>query len=215
MNYNDQILENKAFNFFKQLVYNIALAICIMLIGVLIMVYGFGFKLYEVLSDSQAPYFTKGDMVIVKAQKEYKVGDIIKFDETNGVYPTTHRLIGIYENAKGEITYICHGDNVQSAKPDDDTSAIIPWKEDAAYIQNLIDNEGYTLSEIKNKATNIQTPTPSQVEGKVVADINNYGTYFNFIKSHYLLLITLIAGIWCICSTVQNEIDIKRCKRLV
>ena len=67
MNYSDQILENKAFNFFKQLTYNIALALCIMLVGVLVMVYGFGFKLYEVLSPSQAPYFTTGDMVIVKA----------------------------------------------------------------------------------------------------------------------------------------------------
>ncbi len=46
MNYNDQILENKSFNFFKQLMYNLALSICIMLVGVLILVYGFKFALY-------------------------------------------------------------------------------------------------------------------------------------------------------------------------
>ena len=69
MHYNDQILENKPFNFFKQLMYNIALAICIMLVGVLILVYGFKFRLYEVLSDSQYPYFkTMPEVLSLKSE---------------------------------------------------------------------------------------------------------------------------------------------------
>ena len=87
MNYSDEILENKSFNFFKQLMYNIVVAICIILAVCLILVYGFKFRPYEVLSNSQAPYFTVGDMVIVKGQDSYEVGDIIKFDHNGEVRP--------------------------------------------------------------------------------------------------------------------------------
>ena len=209
MKYNDEILENKAFNFFKQTMYNLALVICIMLAGALIAVYGFGFRLYEVLSDSQAPEFVKGDMVIVKEQKEYKVGDIIKFDTT---LPVTHRLIAIYEEADGTKQYICHGDNVQSANPANDD--IAPWKEDSKYVQGLID-AGNDVAYIKQNTNNLQFVKINQVEGKVVNHIKNYGTYFNFIKGHYMLLVALIAGIWCFSSTIQNEIDMKKCRRLM
>lgn len=208
MNYNDQILENKAFNFFKQLMYNIALAICIMLVGVLIMVYGFKIRLYEVLSDSQAPYFVKGDMVVVKPQKEYKVGDIVKFDTSISV---THRLIAIVEDG-GTDYYICHGDNVQSVDKTKGTDTA-NWKDDSAYIQAMID-EGKNLDYIKANTQNVQIVTLNQIEGTVITHIDNYGTYFQFIKDHSMLLIALVAGIWCISSTVQNEIDIKRCRRL-
>ena len=78
--YNDQILENKGFNFFKQLMFNLGVLICIVLSGLLVLIYGFKFGVYEVLSDSQAPVFVKGDLVITKPQKDYEIGDIIKFD---------------------------------------------------------------------------------------------------------------------------------------
>ncbi len=209
MNYNDEILDNKAFNFFKQLMYNLALSVCIMLVGVLILVYGFNFRLYEVLSYSQEPYFTKGDMVIVKPQKEYKVGDIIKFDET-GYLPTTHRLVGILEE-NGTTYYICHGDNNQNADGSPNTKC--DWEDDAKFVQSLIDS-GKTIAEIEDLASNIQTPTASQVEGKVVNHIDNYGTYITFIKEHSLLIISLLAGIWVISNVVQNEIDIRKTRRL-
>lgn len=209
MNYNDQILENKPFNFFKQLVYNLALAICIMLVGVLIMVYGFKFRLYEVLSDSQAPEFVKGDMVIVKGQDEYKVGDIIKFDTSIAV---THRLIGIKTENNVDY-YICHGDNVQSVNPANGADTA-KWTEDRDYIEGLI-NQGLSIEDIKKSSQNIQVVKKSQIEGTVVAHIDNYGTYVKFIKEHYMLVIALVAGIWCISSTVQNEIDIKKARRLI
>ena len=212
MNYNDQILENKPFNFFKQLMYNIALAICIMLIGVLIMVYGFKFRLYEVLSPSEEPYLPKGCMVVVKAQDEYKIGDIIKFDMTaNKSLPTSHRLIAIMQD-NGTTYYICHGDNVQNT--DGTYSETSDWEDDVAYVQGLID-QGLSISQIKEEAKNIQTPELRHIEGKIIAHINNYGTYFQFIKDHYMLFIALVAAIWCISSTLQNEIDMRRCRRLM
>ena len=212
MKYSDEILENKAFNFFKQLMYNIALAICIMLAGVLVLVYGFKYNLYEVLSPSQEPYFSQGDMVVVKAQKEYKVGDIIKFDETaSKTMPTTHRLIAIMKDSKGNMRYICHGDNVQNL---DGSAADQKYEDDITFINDLVE-QGYDFNYINSKYDAlIQAPTLDQVEGKVVNHIDNYGTYFKFIKSHYMLLIALVAGIWCISNVVQNELDLKKCRRL-
>lgn len=208
MNYKDDILENKAFTFFKQLMYNIALAICIMLVGVLILVYGFNFKLYEVLSDSQAPTFVKGDMVVVKAQDDYKVGDIIKFDTT---IPITHRVIAVI-NESGKVYYICHGDNVQNA--DGSYEGRGEWKDDKSYIEDL-QEDGLNVAQISAKCGNtIQVVNKSQIDGKVLTHVDNYGTYVKFIKNHPMLLVALVAGIWCISSTIQNEIDMKQTRRL-
>ena len=212
MNYNNEMLENKAFNFFKQLMYNLALAICIILVGVVVMVYVFKFNLYKVESDSEAPYFTTGDMVVVKAQDKYEVGDIIKFDITpDKSYPTTHRLVGIVTEGE-ETYYICHGDNVGNLNGTKKTES--DWKDDAAYIKKLKE-DGLSKSQIVEKCGNlIQTPTIEQIEGKVVASMKHYGAYVQFIKDHYMLFISLVAGIWCICSVVQNEIEIKKTRRL-
>ena len=190
MNYSDEILENKAFNFFKLLMYNIVLAICIILVICLVLVYGFKFRPYEVLSDSMAPAFTAGDMVVVKAQDEYKVGDILKFDNLG--IPTTHRLLEIRE-VNGTIYYLCHGDNVNDL--------------------TIEDVNAMSWDEITNDRS-IQRITLNQIEGKVVASFNNWGAYFNFIGDHKLLLVTIIIAIWCVSATVQNEIEFRKDRRL-
>ena len=208
MNYNDQILENKAFNFFKQLMYNIALAICIMLVGVVVMVYVFKFNLYKVESDSQAPYFYETDLIVVKAQDSYSAGDIIKFEYHNK--PVTHRLIAVIEEG-GKKYYFCHGDNVQNL---DNSRADGKWHDDAAYIKNLKD-QNKTVTEIaEDGGLLLQVVTENQIEGKVVTSLKNYGAYIEFIKGHYMLFISLVAGVWCICSVIQNELDIRKTRRL-
>ena len=209
MYYSDEILENKSFNFFKQLMYNIVVAICIILAVCLILVYGFKFRPYEVLSNSQAPYFTVGDMVIVKGQDSYEVGDIIKFDH-NGV-PTTHRLIAIKEY-QGTTYYICHGDNVQNTDGsyDHDYQWEIDRLADMTYeeILNGTDENDTKL------VINVQIVTEADIEGKVVASLNNWGSYFSFINAHKLLIIAIIVSVWCVSATVQNELDIRRTRRL-
>lgn len=209
MNYSDEILENKSFNFFKQLMYNIVVAICIILAVCLILVYGFKFRPYEVLSNSQAPYFTVGDMVIVKGQDSYEVGDIIKFDH-NGV-PTTHRLIAIKEY-QGTTYYICHGDNVQNTDGsyDHDYQWEIDRMADMTYeeILNGTDENDTKL------VINVQIATEADIEGKVVASLNNWGSYFSFINAHKLLIIAIIVSVWCVSATVQNELNIRRTRRL-
>ena len=210
MNYNDSILENKEFSFFKKLMYNIAVAICIILLFVIVLVYGFKFQLYNVLSDSEYPNFVSGDMIVAVPQKEYEVGDIIKFSYIGETFPVTHRLIGItVDEVTGKTYYVCHGDAVGSANPINNGNTA-PWQSDSEYVQSL------TYQQIKDgKANNIQVIEKSSIDGKVVASFSGYGIYVTFIKDHVLLMVTIVIAIWCISGVIQNEIDIKRSKRLL
>lgn len=191
MNYSDEILENKAFNFFKQLMYNIVLAICIILVVCLVLVYGFKFRPYEVLSNSMAPEFVAGDMIVVKAQKEYVEGDILKFD--NAGLPVTHRLLDI-RKVDGVTYYLCHGDSVSDLTQEDVKQ--MSWEE-------VLDDG------------TIQRVRLESIEGKVVASLKNWGSYFNFVSEHKLLIIAIIVSIWCVSATAQNEIEMKKSRRLL
>ena len=210
MNYNDQILENKEFNFFKQFMYNIAVVMCIILLGVLVLVYGFKYQLYNVESDSQAPHFYRNDMVIAKAQDSYKEGDIIKFNLSSGL-PVTHRLIYIYEE-NGTTYYICHGDNVDAANPDAETH-LVPWEEDREYVKNYLDS-GNTINKLKENIT-LQVVTFNQIDGLIVESVSSVGGIFKFIKEHSMLFIALVAAVWCVSYTIQCEMEIKRSLRLL
>ncbi|MBR2969603.1 MAG: S24/S26 family peptidase [Clostridia bacterium] len=216
MNYNDQILENKAFNFFKQLMYNIALSICLILLATLLSVWIFKLGLYRVESDSEAPYFYRGDMVAVVPQDEYKVGDIITFKEYGiggGYSLTTHRYVATLES-NGKKYYICHGDAVQSANPNEEE--IKTWQEESEFIQGIIDsNPGITLATLDTKVRNCQYPVLADIEGEVIFSLSNYGTYITFIRDHAMLFIVMIAGIWVVSTVIQNEIEMKRSWRLM
>lgn len=219
MNYNNEILENKEFNFFKQLMYNIALAICIMLVGVFVLVYGFNFRLYNVESGSEEPYIMVGDMVVVKEQAEYNVGDIIKYDKTtNNTFPVTHRLIGIFTDNGGTTFYICHGDNVDSADPNR-VEHLAPWEEDAKYVADYFEQcdtiQDYENGKFENKPHNIDVIYKDNIEGKVVGVVSNYGTYFNFIKQYPAILVAIVGGVWCITEVLKNEIEMKKTRRLL
>lgn len=208
MNYNDSILENKSFKFVKQLMYNIALAVCLMLVIGIILVTVFKYTLLNVESDSEYPYFKAGDMVAIQAKQEYYVGDIIQFTQS-GDFPVAHRLIGkVEDSATHKTYYICHGDAVGSANPANQ-GEVVHWEEDADYVATL------DYAAIKNgDAKNVQVIEKSAINGKIVLIFSNFGSYFNFIKEHAFLLITIVVSIWCVAEVIQNEIDIKKARRL-
>ena len=52
----------------------------------------FGIEILKVESNSMAPNFNKEDLIIIKEEKEYEVGDIITFKNLDGIY-VTHRII--------------------------------------------------------------------------------------------------------------------------
>lgn len=215
MKYDFQSFGIKVFNMVKQILFNIALTVCIFLGGILLIVWCGGFRLYEVSSTSQRPLFTTGDIVVVNAKTEYKVGDIIVFKDGKTALPITHRIIGIYYNTNGSIkAYICHGDNVESVNPNDDENLIISWREDSKYIQNLI-NDGKTLAEIAGEVNDIQTASPKQVRGVVVTHIDDMGTVFAFIKKHYLFVICLILGVYIISDFIETNIIVNQAKRMI
>lgn len=225
MNYSDKILENKVFNLTKQLIFNIAVALCIILGVCLILVYGFGFTPYCVLTGSMSPDIQAGAMVVVKSQKEYKVGDVLTFkNEGSPLDKVTHRLVAIATDADGVTWYIAHGDATQSANINNGSN-IASWEDDVAYLETLTNEElltgdKFSGAKFENASTevkvqNVQYILKSKIEGKVVTSINSWGTYVNEIANHKLLLIGMIIGIWCVTETVQNEVDMKRALRLL
>ena len=215
MKYINDIHENKAFSFFKQLIYNIALSICILLLLAIVCVYGFKFQLYGVLSDSQAPIFTEHDLMVAKAQDEYYVGDIIKF--TDSGINVTHRLVFKVEDTDGKTWYICHGDNAPSCNPYH-TGGKTNWEEERDFLSGLTTDQIMGRTGIEKDSTqkmlvNVQRVEKKDIQGKYLFHFKNYALYFNFIKEHALLFITIVVGIWCINNVIQNEIDMKIARR--
>ncbi|MBR6779350.1 MAG: signal peptidase I [Clostridia bacterium] len=212
MNYNDRILENKEFNFFKQLMYNIALAVCIILFVAIVMVYGFKFQLYNVLTGSERPYIYEGDMVVVKSQDSYKEGDILKFVSDAGT-PVTHRLIHVFEY-NGETYYICHGDNVDNTNGSRDHIGDYQWEIDRMdeMTKDKTPAEAYSLL---SAMPNTQMLKSKNIDGKVVGVFSKYGTYFTLIKENKFLLIAMVISIWGVSATIQNELDMKKDRRLL
>jgi signal peptidase I len=71
-----------------------------------------GFGLAEVLSDSMYPTIKTGDVIMVVPKDEYKVGDIVAFED--GSMIVTHRIVD--ENEDG--TFVTKGDYIGNSKDD-------------------------------------------------------------------------------------------------
>ena len=71
-----------------------------------------GFGLAEVLSDSMYPTIKTGDVIMVVPKDEYKVGDIVAFED--GSMIVTHRIID--ENEDG--TFATKGDYIGNSRDD-------------------------------------------------------------------------------------------------
>lgn len=68
----------------------------------------FGYSQYIVTSGSMEPEFSAGDMILVKSEDSYQLGDIVAFSDSNGA-TVTHRIIGSVEEqfiTKGDANNI-------------------------------------------------------------------------------------------------------------
>lgn len=65
----------------------------------------FGIQILKVDSNSMSPELKKGDIIVIKKEKDYNVGDIIAY-KTKDKYLITHRII-----EKDENVYVTKGDN--------------------------------------------------------------------------------------------------------
>lgn len=79
----------------------------------------FGYRLYDVLTDSMSGTIEPGEVIVCKEiddVNDLEVGDIITFLAPNGNYNETHRIIEIVLNDDGSINYLrTQGDNSPSA----------------------------------------------------------------------------------------------------
>jgi len=76
------------------------------------------FKALTVISGSMEPKISVGSVVVVKPDKDYKIGDIITFGPYSKTKtPTTHRIYDI-KVVDGQLVYITKGDanNAPDAK---------------------------------------------------------------------------------------------------
>lgn len=63
----------------------------------------FGYRMYDVLTDSMSGTIEPGDVIMCKSVEDVnalQVGDIITFKAPNGNYNETHRIIEIVKNAR-------------------------------------------------------------------------------------------------------------------
>ena len=82
----------------------------------------FGIQILKVQSNSMSPEFRKDDIIVIKKEKEYEVGDIITFKTKDGNL-ITHRII-----EKNENEFITKGDNNNTKDEEKITSSCIQGK---------------------------------------------------------------------------------------
>ena len=81
----------------------------------------FGYSVMVIKTGSMYPELKPNDLIIIKTQKQYKVNDIITFEDGNSF--TTHRIIEIAEDG-----FITQGDNGNSPDPDHVTLSKVEGK---------------------------------------------------------------------------------------
>ena len=174
MNYK-KMLNYKVFNFLKRLLYNSFMAGCIAIIAAFIVVHFSNCAISVVLSESMFPQITTGDVLLIKKQQTYQVGDVVQFDDEMTGLNITHRIIDIKE-ISGEKYFICHGDNEISVKYFylNSKKDYLDWKEDSIFLQNL------TLEEIQKHLNDyVQIVRIPQMRGKVVEKLKLFSAVYS------------------------------------
>lgn len=99
-------MNNRKINFLLKLVQLIVIVIfCILLISNKeTITNNIPIRILVIKSASMYPTLEKGDIVIIKKYKDYKVNDIITYNESG--YLITHRIVG-----KEKASFITKGDN--------------------------------------------------------------------------------------------------------
>lgn len=101
------------------------------------------YKILVVESGSMQPAIKTGGIVVIKPEKEYKVGDIITFDERSVGVPITHRIFEIKEN-NGHTVYTTKGD---ANKSDDEN--LLSEKSIIGKVLFSIPYVGYAVDTVK------------------------------------------------------------------
>lgn len=174
MNYK-KMLNYNMFNFLKRLLYNGFIAGCIAIITAFMVVHFSNCAISVVLSESMFPQITTGDVLLIKKEQAYQVGEVIQFEDELTGLNITHRIIDIKE-ISGEKYFICHGDNEISVKYFylNDKEECLDWIEDSRFLKKL------TLEDIRENLTDyVQIVRIPQVRGRVVEKLKLFSAVYS------------------------------------
>ncbi len=98
----------------------------------------FGFSTAVVVSGSMEPAVGIDDLIVIKSQRSYEVGDVITFS-SSGKLPVTHRIVAINEDGsfqtKGDAN---NGADVQPVYPADITGKVILVLANGGYVISFL-----------------------------------------------------------------------------
>lgn len=102
------------------------------------------FQSYITTSPSMEPTIKTGDVIFIRPQSEYKLGDVITFkDEKNRTI--THRITSILTDTHGNQNFVTKGDNNDTKDPD-----TVPLSAIKGTVQFKILQVGYLLIALQN-----------------------------------------------------------------
>ena len=176
MNYKNKKLKFN-FDLLKQLLHNLVLASCVAIIAAFVVVHFSNSAISVVLSASMSPEIVPNDVLVVKKQKEYFVGDIIQFDDESTGLNITHRIVSVKQGQTGPV-YVCKGD-AEKLLPEQNCNK----KEE---LTNMSDYEllnTMTINEIKIRFSDkLQFVEYPQIKGKIVEKLYTFTIIRNCIS---------------------------------
>lgn len=171
---NVKVNGHKIFYFTKKLFRYLLFAATALLACVVVVAKFGGFKTSVVLTASMSPTINAGDLLVVKKQQSYKIGDVVQFNFVGdaGVLNLTHRVVG---SVQGKF-YVCCGDATAGN-----------WQNIANKVKDM------SVQEILNNP-NLQLVQQSSITGRVVTNFGKLGKVFVFAQNNMLVVVAVL--IW-------------------
>ena len=93
----------------KKIINITCVAISVVLIATFVLICFFNFNIISIESNSMNPVLSVGDVRIIRKQKNYRVGDIVVFEQNNLLI--AHRIIAKNDDYDN-MCYVCKGDAI-------------------------------------------------------------------------------------------------------
>jgi len=133
------------------------------------------YQIKVVLSGSMEPNIKTGSIIVIKPEKNYKVGDVVTFGRDDRVHvPITHRIVEIDKQQDGGEYFVTKGD----ANEDIDAGQISKSSVIGRVLFTL-PYVGYFLSFMK---TNVGFISVVVIPGIIVLLIESYKIWLSFVR---------------------------------
>ena len=101
----------------------------------------FGYSSLMVATGSMSGTIEEGDLIIIKATGDYKIGEIVTFFQDGDTIPTTHRIINKEYDENGNVLWVTKGDanNSKDGRSISSDEIIGEWVMTIPYVGTFID----------------------------------------------------------------------------